>query len=64
MTVTLLENHDNPENKKFKIRLWEILSEWEVQAKDKEEAEKKGWGQLDPRLDACDFKLDVEEVED
>lgn len=50
--------------KRFRIQLWELLLGWEVDAEDKEEAEKKGWGQLDPRLDACDFKLDVEEVED
>lgn len=48
--------------KKFRIRLWEVLSEWEVDAEDKEEAEKKGWGMLDPRLDACDFMLNVEEI--
>jgi len=49
---------------KFRIRLWEVQSEWEVEAKDREEAERKGWGTLNPSLEGSDYRLDVEEVEE
>lgn len=48
----------------YRIKIYELAVETEIEAGSRKEAENTGWEMIDCRLDLDDFIVSVEETED